>query len=344
MPQGGKILMRGCRRATQKEKMNKTMQDLLLKENKGVTLIELMVALVISAVLVAGTYSIFISQQRTYIAQDQIVAAQQDGRAALTIMARDIRMAGMLTGTDGFSVWDGSNNATEAITPTNNDGGTGLDQVRVVYAAEEFISGVTPVYVTIVNGSAVTLSAAISGFFNDGSGTTKRSYVAFEGYNSVYQIANGGVSGSTLTLTTVPPDTLASYRARVFRVRAITYRVNSNTLQRNYGEGNDTLAGATNQSQVEDLQIAYQVTGVTYWTFDGVVDAAHGETSDTALPAGTTNADIRAVRITLSMRTPIQDTADLNYTRPALEDRAGSATNDGFRRRVYTTVVKLRNF
>jgi len=333
MPQGGKVLlMRGCRRATQKKKMNRTMQDLLLKENKGVTLIELMVALVISAVLVAGTYSIFISQQRTYIAQDQIVGAQQDGRTALTIMARDIRMAGMLTGMDGFSVYDGSTYATEAITPTNNNGGTGLDKVRVVYAAEEFIAGVppAPVYVTNVNGSDVILSASISGFFNDGTGTTKRSYVAFEGYNSVYQIASGGVSGSTLTSTAPPPDSLASYSARVFRVRAITYSVVGTELRRNDGEGAQTLAGATNQSQVEDLQFAYQVSGDTSWY--------------NTTPAGKTNADIRAVKINLLMKTPIEDTKDQNYSRPALEDRAGSATQDGFRRRVYTTVVKLRNF
>ena len=88
-----------------------------LKENRGVTLIELMMALVISAILVGGTYSIFITQQRTYVLQDQVVGAQQDARAALIIIARDVRMAGMLTGFDGFSV----NGASEAITPTNSD-------------------------------------------------------------------------------------------------------------------------------------------------------------------------------------------------------------------------------
>jgi prepilin-type N-terminal cleavage/methylation domain-containing protein len=323
--------------------MNKTMQDLLLKENKGVTLIELMVALVISAVLVAGTYSIFISQQRTYIAQDQIVAAQQDGRAALTIMAKDIRMAGMLTGTGGFSNCTGNQvyTFTDAITPGNNTASP--DQITVVYAAEEFIIGGSSVSVSNVNNKTVTLgiltpgstpptyntnlgSGVLSAFFND---TTKR-YVAFEGTNAVYEIASGGVGTSTLTLTTVPPDNLATFSARVFRVRAITYSVVGTQLRRNDSEGNQTLAGATNQSQVEDLQIAYQVQG----------DAAWYNTT----PAGKTIADIRVVKINLLMRTPVEDTADPNYTRPALEDHAGSSTKDGYRRRVYTTAVKLRNF
>ncbi len=314
--------MRGCRRATQKKKMNKTMQDLLLKENKGVTLIELMIALVISAVLVGGTYSIFVSQQRTYISQDQIVGAQQDGRAALIIMAKDIRMAGMLTGVDGFTVYG----AAEAITPGNSS--TGPDQIRVVYAAEEFTSGGSAVTVTGVTGSQVTLSQPIGTFFNSG-GTPNRSYVAFEGVNRVYVISS--VTGSILNLSESPSANLATFNARVLRVRAITYSVSGTTLQRNDGEGAQTLAGSTNQSQVEDLQIVYQVDGDTTNWYN-------------TTPSGKSNKDIRAVKINLLVRTPVEDTKDQSYTRPALEDHSGAATNDGFRRRLYTTVVKLRNF
>jgi prepilin-type N-terminal cleavage/methylation domain-containing protein len=295
---------------------------MVMQENKGVTLIELMIALVISVILVGGTYSIFVSQQQTYIVQDQVVGAQQDGRAAVTIMAKDIRMAGMLTGVDGFSVYG----ATEAMTPTNSS--TSPDQVRVVYAAEEFTSGGSSVTVTGVNGSQVTLSQPIGTFFNSG-GTPNRSYVAFEGVNHVYVISS--VAGSILNLSEPPSGNLATFNARVLRVRAVTYSVSGTTLQRNDGDGAQTLAGATNQCQVEDLQIAYQFAGdTTHWY--------------NTTPAGFTNKDIRAVRINLLVRTPVEDTNDRNYTRPSLEDHAGSATNDGFRRRVYTTVVMPRNF
>jgi prepilin-type N-terminal cleavage/methylation domain-containing protein len=301
--------------------MNKTMQDLLLNENKGVTLIELMIALVISTILVGGTYSIFMSQQRTYVLQDQVVGAQQDGRAALTIMAKDIRMAGMLTGVDGFTVYG----ATEAITPANSS--TAPDQIRVVYAAEEFTAGGNPVTVTDVQGVRVTLSADINGFFNTGS----RRFVAFEGKKAVYQISSIGTNTLDFSIGSAPPENLKDFSARVFRVRAITYSVNGTTLQRNDGEQTQTLAGATNQCQVEDLQFVYQVDGDTANWYN-------------TTPAGKSNADIRAVEINLLVRTPIEDTTDQNYTRPELKDRAGSATNDGFRRRLYTTVVKLRNF
>src|SRR4030065_2463204 len=59
---------------------------------RGVTLIELLVALVISAILVAGVYRTFVSQQRAYTVQDQVVEMQQNVRIALNKMLREIRM------------------------------------------------------------------------------------------------------------------------------------------------------------------------------------------------------------------------------------------------------------
>ena len=293
-----------------------------IAENRGFTLIELMMALAISAILVGGTYSIFISQQRTYILQDQVVGAQQDARAALIIIARDIRMAGMLTGFDGFSV----NGASEAITPTNSD--SGPDQIRVVFAAEEFAVSGGSVTVNTVSDNDVTLSANASEFFDN----SQKRYVAFEGESHVYQISS--VSSSTLTLTESPPEYLDDFSARIFRVRAITYTISGNSLYRNNGEETQILAGAINQSEVEDLQIAYQVEGNTSWIYD--------ETTS-SWPTGKSNEDIRVVRISLVVRTPVEDTDDQSYSRPALEDRAASGTQDGYRRRIYTTVVKLRN-
>ena len=285
-----------------------------IRHNKGVTLIELMIALVISAILVGGVYSIFITQQRVYTCQDQVVAAQQDARDALTIMARDIRMAGMLTDVDGFSI----NGASEAITPTNSN--SGPDQIRVVYAAEE-VSWVSSMD---VNNKQVTLNSGGSRF-----DTGNKRYVAFEGMNYVYRISS--ISTNTLTLTETPPDYIADFSARVYCVKVITYSLSGTTLQRNDGSSTQDLAGTGGQSQIEDLQFAYQVEGNTTTWYNTPADA------------GASNSDIRSVRINLLVRTATEDIEDQNYQRPALEDRAGSGTQDGFRRRVYTTVVKLRN-
>ena len=61
---------------------------------KGITLIELLVALVIAAITLAGIYRVFISQTRTYAKQDQVVEVQQSVRGAMDIILRDLRMTG----------------------------------------------------------------------------------------------------------------------------------------------------------------------------------------------------------------------------------------------------------
>lgn len=65
-----------------------------LKNNFGFTLIELLVAMVISTIVAAGIFTAYKSQQDTQLAQEQIVEMQQNLRAALYILTREIRMAG----------------------------------------------------------------------------------------------------------------------------------------------------------------------------------------------------------------------------------------------------------
>ena len=62
--------------------------------DKGFTLVELLVAMAIVGVVMAGIYSLSSSQRRSYIAQEQVAGTQQGLRAAMDLMERDIRMAG----------------------------------------------------------------------------------------------------------------------------------------------------------------------------------------------------------------------------------------------------------
>jgi len=70
------------------------MNQKFFKKEKGVTLIELLIALVISAIIIAGIYRTFIHQQKTYATQDQVADMQQNVRVAINRMMREIRMAG----------------------------------------------------------------------------------------------------------------------------------------------------------------------------------------------------------------------------------------------------------
>ncbi len=61
--------------------------------NKGFTLVELMVTLAISSLVMSGIYAVFHRQVATHNTERQVVSMQQNVRAAVSFMERDIRMA-----------------------------------------------------------------------------------------------------------------------------------------------------------------------------------------------------------------------------------------------------------
>ena len=63
-------------------------------DEKGITLLELLVALVIFGIVSAGSYHLFVAQTKAYTVQDQVVEIQQSIRLAMEIVLRDLRMAG----------------------------------------------------------------------------------------------------------------------------------------------------------------------------------------------------------------------------------------------------------
>ena len=62
--------------------------------NQGFTMVELLVAMVVSLLAVAAIFSTFLSQHKSYLVQEEIAVMQQNIRAAMYYMQREIRMAG----------------------------------------------------------------------------------------------------------------------------------------------------------------------------------------------------------------------------------------------------------
>ncbi|OPY11069.1 MAG: hypothetical protein A4E66_01437 [Syntrophus sp. PtaB.Bin001] len=67
-----------------------------LRKNKslGFTLVELMISMLVGLIVLYASYDLFIMQNRTLSNQDQIVEMQQNARAAIDMLTREIRMAG----------------------------------------------------------------------------------------------------------------------------------------------------------------------------------------------------------------------------------------------------------
>jgi prepilin-type N-terminal cleavage/methylation domain-containing protein len=299
------------------------------KADKGVTLIELMIVLVIAGILVAGIYTLFATQQRSYFVQDRVAGIQQDARAVLNIMARDIRMAGFVSGagsTSGFS--DGT--TTFAISGFN-------------YALNPINSAAAPDALTVVLGVdelGVVLSTAGTLVTLDNNVDPSNTFIAFDLQpGMLYQSVPDGTN--VISVTNFPSgDTTVGGKA--YGVQAITYQVQNGTLQRAVNGGTpQPMAGDGETTVVEDLQFAYQVAGSNDWIYD----------DDTAAwPGGSNFADIEMVRINVTVRTAVEDATvqdevpTAQFNQPALEDHTAGLTGpDGFRRRVYTTEVKVRN-
>lgn len=66
------------------------------KNVQGVTLIELMLALVISSILLLGVGTIYSSSKRGYVVQEEFAKLQENARIAMNFLVKDIRMAGFI--------------------------------------------------------------------------------------------------------------------------------------------------------------------------------------------------------------------------------------------------------
>lgn len=92
---------------------------------RGFTLVELLITMVISGVIVASIYSAYVAQQKVYTAQNQVTEMQQNIRAAIDFITREIRMAGYdPTGNAGAGITAALAGQISFTLDNNSDGDT----------------------------------------------------------------------------------------------------------------------------------------------------------------------------------------------------------------------------
>ena len=62
--------------------------------DQGFTLLEVLVVILILGIVMAGVYSVYTSQQKSFLIQEDVAEMQQNLRAAMFTMVREIRLAG----------------------------------------------------------------------------------------------------------------------------------------------------------------------------------------------------------------------------------------------------------
>lgn len=86
-------------------------QPTMSAHEKGLTLVELLVALAIGLVLLGGVYQVFVSSTTAYRKNEQFARLQENARFAMEILGRDLRTAG----------YTGCSNQTGTMVNTLND-------------------------------------------------------------------------------------------------------------------------------------------------------------------------------------------------------------------------------
>ncbi len=118
-----------------------------LHEQRGLTMVELMVAITLGLILTTGLIQIFVNSKQIYRVEEALSRVQESGRLALELMANDIRMAsywGCQSNTDniqnnlnpgagfidftagGVSGTEGGAGGTDTLTLRGADGTSGL--------------------------------------------------------------------------------------------------------------------------------------------------------------------------------------------------------------------------
>lgn len=115
-------------------------REIKMRNEKGFTLVELLVAMTVGGIVMAGISMAYRSQQRSALVQDQVCAMQQNLRASMQLMEREIRMAGYdPAGTAGsgiqtanansiritLDIHDGADNDTDGIIDEFDEAGNG---------------------------------------------------------------------------------------------------------------------------------------------------------------------------------------------------------------------------
>lgn len=98
-------------------KLNTTSRRRTPRQQAGFSMVELMVAVTIGLILLAGVSSILVSTKKTYTTQDSNARLQENARIAMLILTRELRNAG----------YTGCNNDSNNITNVLNGGASSFD-------------------------------------------------------------------------------------------------------------------------------------------------------------------------------------------------------------------------
>ena len=339
----------------------------------GMTLVELMVAMTLSLVILAGVIQVFISSKKSYLMNDALSRVQENGRFAVNFLVQDIRMAGF-TGCysgDAASVenvlndqnnygWDlnnmvyGNNDNGVSWSPALNAALSGLkagtDTITIRHLAGNGIELTSP-YNTgaqlFVGDSGSSLVEGSVLMVTDCSQASIFQLTNLQatggGYNVVHSSAGGYTPGNSTPIMSNSYAEGAQVAALV--TSAYYIKDNASGIPALYRSTLSSTAGATSLLSeqelvegVEDMQILYGVD----------TDSDANKVANIYYPASTVDTtsnwdNVVNIRVSLLLRTIENNVAstEINYFYNGSDNTP--TTGDKRLRRVFTTTINIRN-
>ena len=322
----------------------------------GFTLVELMVAMLITLILLAGISQIYLSTRKSYAVQNTLAHQQQTARYVMEVIGQDLRRAGYMGGNASPAEITGSLGfvSDNGTCPAGDDTWVRMVDRRIFGLNDTNNGGATSNYSSCipnadhVRGDILVMRYAapwIIGSTTTPSFENNRVYLRtglFDG--NIFKGANAADAVNQINTAATPSGRVSELVAHAYYISNSAGQprcagVTVPSLFREAPDANGRPVAEEVAYGVDNLQVRYGIDDdISAADFDG--DGAVDRYFD-AQNVPDWNQVVTA-RIWLLTRAECPETGYTNNRTYVMGDQ-NYAVNDGFRRQLYQTTVNIRN-
>jgi prepilin-type N-terminal cleavage/methylation domain-containing protein len=319
-------------------------------DQRGMTLIELMVAVVILGIVVSAAFGVAFSILNSYREHRRSVNVERSARGAIAVLTDAVRNGS--PGVPSGPIVDLVGCETNPHGIRVDNASDGPDAIGIIYASGGIVTSLraefreTSTELLLEDGSKLRVGDQLLVTDFEKGHVVRVDSITPPGADWIVGLS------APQTLCSANPPAPFTYVARsmVLRVQAARFSINTDDPGVPYlqmdpdGTAGPLLPTAVAEG-IEDLQIAIGADRDGNGRIDDD-DADAGDDDDWVYnhPGDTLlSPPYRAIRLTVIARSIDDTSQEATSTRPGAEDREEAAAPDVFRRRVLSTTVELRN-